>query len=274
MEKYKLGWGENHPGHLVYLVDLSGSMAERNKIDTVIEVMEDVSDYLIAQCEKNKEIINKFSITIMGYNSDIVPLFDGSVIELENLLSEKWGDKLPLFDKEKEAKPQWQTYTANAFRAAADDIKKWIKGQEAKNVAIPVPIVIHITDGFPEEHERTPEESRNDALAAANELKSISVPDGETLLFNIHIDNNTASQLMFPDYAPSDPKRKFLYEASSQMVSEDFVRRAQAFKFMATTNSRFMVSNVEDKSTLAKLIAFGSTVSEPIGRIVEMPKFK
>ena len=46
---YQLGWSENHPGHVVYLLDLSGSMAENGKIDRLITAVHDVVKDLIQQ---------------------------------------------------------------------------------------------------------------------------------------------------------------------------------------------------------------------------------
>lgn len=267
---YNLAWGRNHPGHLVYLIDLSGSMAWNNKIDDVIDVIADVSDYLIAMCEDFGKLKDRFSITILGYNSDIVTLFKGSVIELDKKLEEANGS--PIFNKNKEAKPEGLTHTAMAFKAAADDVQAWISKQNHENIPTPVPIVIHITDGRPEEIGREDSEAMEEALIAAKKLKNIAVPDGNTLVFNIHIDGKSNTQAMrFPSVEPSDFQRKFLYEASSVMPAL-FSDRAKVFGFNATANSRFMVSNESEKHILARLIAFGSSVSSIGDAPRELPK--
>lgn len=267
---YKIAWGSNHPGHLVYLVDLSGSMEWNNKIDNVIDVIADVSDYLCAMSEEFGKLKNRFSLTILGYNSDIITLFRGSVIDLDKKLQET--DGRPMFDKGKEAKPEGLTYTAKAFKAAADDIRTWISQQNRNNVPTPAPIVIHITDGHPEESGRTDSEAMQEALKAAKDLKSIAVPDGNTLVFNIHIDGKPNGITMrFPNTTPNDERRRFLYEASSEMA-DLFSRRANAFGFSTRSDSRFMVSNESDKHILARLIAFGSSVSSVGDEPREIPK--
>lgn len=256
---YSLAWGSNHPGHLIYLVDLSWSMASDNKIDDVIEVIENVSDYLVGMCEDFGNLKDRFSIHIMGYGDSVKTLFKGSVLELDRKLEETMGKGLPIFDKEKEAKPYGMTHTAKAFRAALEDIKQWINQQNSQNIPIPVPVVIHITDGQPEEIGRTRAEAMKDALDVANEIKNIKVPDGNALIFNIHIEGvKTKETMRFPVSSPSDEHRKFLYEASSIMPSI-FITRAT--KFGAEEGCRFMVANESDKKMLARLIAFGSSVS-------------
>ena len=261
MVNKKIPWGSTHPGHLVYLVDLSQSMGQDGKIDNVIETIRQVSEYLVSMSEEGTELRNRFSISIYGYNSNVVTLFRGSVIDLDKKLEEQSNKRLPLFDKEKEAKPQWQTYTEKGFQAVAEDIKQWISQQQKNNILMPVPIVIHITDGYPYEHERRPEQARDAALKAAKELMEISVPDGNVLLFNIHIGEGTQESLTFPNSQPKDEDRKFLYEASS-IMTEDIVTRAKSFKLPAKEGSRFMVSNETDQQALAKLVAFGSSIKD------------
>ena len=257
---YNLAWGSNHPGHLVYLLDLSQSMESGQKIDNVIETICEVSEYLIAMSEENKELRNRFSISVYGYNSDVVTLFKGSVLELDKKLEEQYNKKLPLFDKNNEAKPQWQTYTEKGFKTVTEDVKQWIAKKKKENIPTPAPIVIHITDGYPYEHERNPEQARDAALKAAKKLMEISVPDGNVLLFNIHIGEDGLGQLSFPNVRPKDDDRGFLYEASSVMT-DVFVARAKAFGLSAKEDSRFMVSNETDKKALAKLVVFGSSVT-------------
>lgn len=266
---YTIPWGSKHPGLLVYLIDLSGSMASNGKIDNVIEIIESASEFLIGQSRDHGKLQNDFSISIMGYNSDTTILFPkknfyASVIDLDNAMEESYKKQEPFINKEKEAKPQWQTFTAKAFRKTTEVVRRWIEDQERNGVKqIPVPIVIHITDGYPYEGEDTEESARKDALQAAEELKAISVPDGNTLLFNIHIDPNPELKaLSFPDTAPLDEERRFLFEATS-VIPESYRKKAIAVFPGIDFNdkSRFMASNESDKIKLAKLIVFGSVVS-------------
>ena len=260
---YEIKWGSSHPGHLVYLIDLSGSMRFHNKIDDVIDVMESVSEFLVGMCEEFREIRNRFSLTILGYNTNVIELFKGSVIELDSLLEKTVGQGKRLFDKEKDVQPTSMTHTASAFKAAERDIRQWIDVQTKAGKPMPAPIVIHITDGHPEEMHKDDSVAIAEALNAANSLKAVSVPDGNTLLFNIHIvGNNAGSPVRFPSTSPVSLNEKFLYDASSVMTGA-FVDRARKLVPSVTTSSRFVVYNETEKNMLARLIAFGSSVSVP-----------
>lgn len=260
-----LKFTSDHPGHIVYLIDLSESMGwENNKrINMLLDVLYKVLDDMIADNTPDT-LHNRVSVTIIGYNTDIVDLFSGDLIELD-----KYLDKHnPLFDINAEAKPRWQTFMADAFDAAGRDIKKWIEKQEKGGIAIPAPIVINITDGIPEEGEKQNDPTHAKAMArakaAAKRLKDISVPDGNVLLFNIHIGEGKGAVL--PNSIPSSDSTnlgiKFLFEISSTLNGEQIetARRTQIDE--AQPGSRFMAFGQTDRRKLFRLIKFGSKVSQ------------
>lgn len=257
---YELAWGSNHPGLLIYLVDLSGSMAWDNKIRRVSNVVWHVVDCLTASCQHNGKYRERYYLKVIGYNQYTYDLFSGGVSDINTWLDEHIDEQF--INIEKEGKAQGLTHMSIAYEKAADEINKWIAQQNAKNILVPAPIVINITDGYPEEKGLTEQQSRDKALSAANALRSISVPDGNVLLFNIHIDGIAGKEegLMFPAVRPSDQRKGFLFDASSEMTST-FVLSAQRQNLPATTGSRFMVSNISDMRVLARLVVFGSTIS-------------
>lgn len=274
---YELDWSIDHPGHLVYLLDLSGSMGikdqnGRTRIDELQEVLFDSAEELIQMNTARGKLKNKFSITIIGYNSEVKVLHDGDLISLkqlrDNAIDKNDEDKHgPMLHVE----TKWQTYTADAFKAAAANIRQWIEAQTAKGKRCPAPIVIHITDGIPEEKNLLMEEAREKALIAANELKAISVPDGNVLLFNIHIEPSPNKKpKRFLSTPPQEANERFLYEASSVM-DEKFATKA-VYKLEELESlgvnldeikpgSHFMVSNETNRAILTSLIVFGSSVS-------------
>ncbi|MDE5882521.1 MAG: hypothetical protein K2H60_12395 [Muribaculaceae bacterium] len=267
--EYKLPWGSTHPGLLVYLVDLSGSMAWDDKIKRVSNIIWNVLDCLIAPCQDMGVYKERFHLEIVGYNQYTYELFSGGVNKVLDAIDATESNQ-QFIDIEKEGKAQGLTHMAMAYEKAAEIIRKWIKEQTAKNIPIPAPVVINITDGYPEEVGVPEADSRNKALRAARELLNISVPDGRVLLFNIHIDGEAGSEpeLMFPDSRPTDNKKGFLFDASTEL-NDIFVTRAQRAGLPAKPNSHFMVSNLTDAGLLTKLIVFGSSVSgltKPNGR--------
>jgi len=259
---YELKWGSNHPGHLVYLLDLSGSMEKNGKIDYLLEAVKITADFLIEKCTRGNVVSNRFSISIIGYNTDVYTLFKGSVIELDAKLNEvysKGGEDAPLFDKTTEAKPQWQTYTAKAFRAVREDIREWMTTQQRNNIPMPAPMIIHVTDGYPYENERDEAKAQEDALKAAEEIKAISLSDGAPILFNIHIEDGNDPEILFPTKSPSDVRQQFLFNASSIMPDRIASVGRDAYNFPTQQGCRYMASNVKDKNKLVQLITFGST---------------
>lgn len=273
--QYTLDWGRNHPGHIVYLIDFSGSMKIGNKMKMVENAFKELSQYLFSQCIEKVEtddgdIVelrkNRISIKILGYNDSVKTLFEGSVLELNDKLSagnrndsifKKLGCEMPT--------GIW-TNTEKAFIAAKEDIENWIEQQEGKCIQQPAPVVIHITDGLPEEVDPMDSKIKIQAsktirktLEAADDIKKISVRDGNALLFNIHITGNKKEEtLSFPKVSPpeSDIRRKFLFDASS-VIPKSYLKRAPK-DLKIEEGCRFMVSNESDETKLVELIKFGS----------------
>ena len=79
------------------------------------------------------------------------------------------------------------------------------------------PIVINITDG---------ESTDGDPQSAADHLRSLSVADGQVLLFNIHISAAGGAGVEFPDSDSglSDPRAKVLFNMSSLLLPHFMVR--------------------------------------------------
>lgn len=261
---YNLKWSPNHPGHIVYLIDYSESMGwkENKRINKLLDVLSVVCDRLIANDSMSGPLDNSATVSMIGYNSDVFKLFSGDFVELNQYLD----THSPLFNDNPKAKPQWQTYMADAFDAARRDIEQWIEKQRQSGKPIPAPIVINITDGIPEEDDNDPNHIKAMARArtAAQKLMEISVPDGNVLLFNIHIMEG-ADPLVFPSFRPSNnshPEQQFLFDISSQL-NEDQIACARGKQIDEAQNgSRFMATSLSDYNKLLRLIEFGSTVSQ------------
>ena len=261
---YNLKWSPNHPGHIVYLIDYSGSMGweENKRINKLLDILSVVCDRLIANDSMNAPLDNGATVSMFGYNSEVFDLFFGDFKKLDQYLD----TQSPLFKDNPKAKPQWQTYMADAFDSARRDIEQWIEKQKQSGKPIPAPIVINITDGIPEEGDNDPNHTKAMARAktAAQKLMDVSVPDGNVLLFNIHIMEG-GNPLVFPSSRPSNPnhpEQQFLFDISSQL-NEDQIACARGKQIdEAQHGSRFMATSLSDYNKLLRLIEFGSTVSQ------------
>lgn len=256
---YELQWGSDKPGHIVFLIDLSGSMED--KIDDVIYAVQNTCKSIVARCMSGSTLKERVSVSFFGYNyriSELLPHTPSSIRDLALALRATSGK--PLFDKTKEAKPEYQTIMRLAFERAKADIEQWIAKQRIAAVPIPAPIVINISDGFPYEGpERDQTQVFAETLKAAKDLTAISTPDGNVRLFNIHFDPKSKERtLHFPQTRPSEAHLQFLFDASSPM-SEDMVNSARAYFNEANMNSRCMLSNEKEISNLAKFIEWGSS---------------
>lgn len=255
---YKQLWGTPSPGHIVFLIDLSGSMEK--KIDYTINVLNSVFRTLVGRCVKGETVAPRLSCTVIGYNCTAKVIWDDMpILEIAKKVRNFRKNGIPIFDKHTEFKPEYQTWMRLAFDEAKKDIERWIAKQKAANMIIPAPIVMNITDGYPYEGDnKNWSQVSQETLQSARALMDISTPDGNVRLFNIHHDpdsNGTTS--IFPSSLPSHPAEQFLYNASSEM-DEDTLRGA-ANKFGTSRGARCMVSNLKGPDELLTLIEFGTT---------------
>ena len=261
---YNLPWSTTTPGHLIFLIDLSGSMID--KIDIVIESIEKTCQSILSRNVAGVTIKERVSISAYGYNNRVTNLFENNPATLQDidiLLARTCGYGWPIFDKENEAKPDGQTCMRLAFEKAKEDIEQWIANQTRKGFTrIPAPIVINITDGYPYEEGAVQEDVFKNTVKAAKDLMSVRTMDGNVRIFNVHFDpSSIETSLRFPKTRPSSEELQFLFDASSTM-SEDLVSVAQAYGFEdAEMGSKCMISNEKDVSKLADFIAWGSSKS-------------
>lgn len=216
---YELTWSSIHPGHLVYLLDLSQSMALNGRIDYLLEAVKNTCEFLIERSICGSVVKDRFSVNVLCYNTDVYTLFKGSERELDAKLEEIYLKKIgyvPLFDKTSEAMQRGQKKTTRAFHAVTEYNMEWINDQQRRKMIIPAPIIIHITDGRPIENQRDQIEATEDALRAVEEIKQINLPYGNQILFNIHFNNGTPVYLFLTQNSDEEDLQ-FLFYTSSVM---------------------------------------------------------
>lgn len=260
---YELQWGTDKPGHIVFLIDLSGSMDD--KIDYVIESVQKTCQNILTRCVSGTSIKERVCISAYGYNYRVTNLFKcnpASMRDIALLLKQSRVSGQPIFDKSNEAKPEYQTRMQLAFEKAKEDIEQWVSEQKQKGFTkIPAPIVINITDGYPYEgKEYVQTDVFENTLRAAKSLMDYRTMDGNVRIFNVHYDpSSSISTLRFPKTRPSGEELQFLYDASSPM-SGDLIAAAKNYGFEeAEIGSKCMISNEKEVSKLASFIEWGSS---------------
>ena len=278
---YGLNWNSLQPGHLVFLIDLSGSMKQmmNNKrlVDVMMDVLNSLFNSLNGEICDGDDVVDRFSVTVLGYNSDVQVLLKAKNGEEFNAFVHKVSKRKYLFDTGKGgiAEPNWETFMADAFDEARKDVEEWIGRQRKKGKNIPAPVVINITDGEPNEGEGV--NAVDKALRAAENLKNISTEDGSVLLFNIHFNpNGRGNKIVFPAAKPADKRASFLYMASSNIPSTLIGAARETWpNYTISEASKAMISNEKNVDSLLKFISWGSSYSGVKAgnvRYVELPK--
>ena len=155
---------------------------------------------------------------------------------------------------------------ANAFQLARRLVKEWVTRaketlDQEGNPSIrddshdPVPLVINITDGEFIDCEA-------DVRKYANEIMSITCPDGNPLIFNIHLSAGDGKEICMPmtdSLLPSNaPMSKLLFDISSALP-ESMVHAAKHSGFPdVEADAKTFLSNVSQVERFVMFLNFGS----------------
>jgi hypothetical protein len=140
------------------------------------------------------------------------------------------------------------TPMASAFKMAKEVVEAWINTHNGTQD--PVPVVINISEG-------APTDSESDVKKYANEILNLSIPDGNVLVFNIHISSSASGQeVKFPADGQTMPDEmsKLLYDISSK-VSKDLIN--QNYQLQSKNiqpGSRLFMSNVNKAEELSNFL--------------------
>lgn len=254
---YDKMWGSSCPGHLVFMIDQSGSMYGENAQKTA-ECVQDSIKEVLTGCINGEEIKDRAYITVIGYGKDSTAsiIREGWISEwAEDVLNAKAKGDVVI-----PAEADGGTPMTEAFKIAKSCLDTWIKAREEEhqddpNEELAAPIVVNITDGLPNDEAS--------ARVAAQEILNTATPDGNVLLFNAHMSDDGV-EIQFPsDKSKLNgvPEGEFLYEISSPLTDR-MVNYAKKLKFETVRKgSMGFVANAR-KATLARFIEFGSTSSQ------------
>lgn len=231
---YSAEISRKNPTCIMFLLDQSYSMndavagdAATRKADAAAEAINDLLLRLILRCTKGVGAPrNYFEVGVIGYGAarGVGPSLGGALrgsalVSISTLAdnplrvekrTEKKSDgsggqvevsrKFPVwFDPVAEA----NTPMAEAMQYAYKVLKRWV----ADHAQSFPPLVINITDGEP----------NADPTAAASALTGLSVNDGNTLLYNVHLSSLRSEPILFPAEGSALPDKfaRMLLEISS-----------------------------------------------------------
>jgi len=248
---YSVQWGQKSPGYIIFLIDQSGSMCGSNEVKAA-EAVHKAIEEIINNCISGSKVKNRVKITIIGYGNenDVCILKEGWASDyLLDLQKCKSNDTLII-----EPDSYGGTPMAEGFDKAKECLEQWLDERRNAGTAIPAPIVINITDGMPN--------SETEATSSAQDIMNMSTPDGNVILFNIHMDEE-GREIRFPkstSQTGGSEEAAFLFNISSEM-NDQFIRVAHSKGFEGVSlGAKGFIANANG-DTLVRFIEFGSSVS-------------
>ncbi len=236
---YTANISEQRRSLIALLIDQSGSMGEpysgtvlsssvhRTKAEVVAEASNVMLMDILARCRQGAIYKHYFDIILIGYSGrGVYSLLSGdrwmvSPSELAAMVRAnqrvlrrvklEGGGTISHYNNIKiwvEPQSDGATPMCSAIKRLTELISLW-RGNKKHNDYFP-PTIINITDG--EATDATPKE----LLKVKERLAKLSSQDGEPVLFNLHISNNSDKRILFPrDGEDIPPEAQTLYELSS-----------------------------------------------------------
>ncbi|MGM9859889.1 MAG: hypothetical protein ACI31C_03945, partial [Muribaculaceae bacterium] len=271
MGHHEMQWSSATPGLLIILVDQSGSMSSDydgndSKIVFATKAVNRVIDTIIQKNYDGESPKNRCFISVIGYNNEVKVLTSGYLKELDantirvDTVKKKQPDGAGgLIDVDYKM-PIWLDPSAGgvtdmngAFVLAQSIISKWIKDKPNS----PAPIIINISDGAPFYNGQEPDICMKQTIGVAKSIMSMSVADGNVLIFNALI-KASGNSVAFPNSIDecTCKEAKFLFEISSP-IPEAYKAIAKAKELTIKDGSKGCIFEA-DGVQLTQLIDFGS----------------
>jgi len=163
------------PALIIYLIDISGSMADklagRAKIEHVNEAIGNILGRMVQRSTKGEIVSPRYRLAMYAYSDKPFDLLGG--VETISDVVKKGRPRLSATNA---------TNTYDAFVMARDLLKREMPNLRGK----PAPMVCHLTDGA---------YTTADPEPVAREIMSMSNDDGEVLLENIYVGSALAKPI-------------------------------------------------------------------------------
>jgi len=253
------------PGLIIICIDQSGSMtdsyANSSKSEFAAIAVNRVISEIITSCTAGDTVKDRCQIAVVGYGSSVGTLFNEKTsklaevdefVTLKRRVSDGAGGS---YDEDYTLqvflKPiaSGGTPMAEAFQEAYVVAEQFIQSNPD---SFP-PVVINITDGEPN--------SFPEAKSEAERLKHLSTSDGNLLLLNAHIANESGIEIKLPNTKGAiegNQHASFLFDTSS-VLPDPLAESAKAAGFNVQDGAKGFVFNA-DAETLVRFLNFGSKI--------------
>jgi hypothetical protein len=266
-----------NPTCFVFLLDQSASMQDRigggparRKCDVVADALNRLLSELAIKCAKEEGVRDYFYISVIGYGAGVGPALSGQLagrdlVPLSEVASaparlETRTKKVPdgaggLVDQDVKF-PVWVDPVANngtpmsaAFTQAQSIVSSWL----VEHPGCFPPVVLNLTDGA---------STDGDPSFAAESVRQLASTDGSVLLFNLHVSDDSATPITFPDSDLSLPNEyaKGLFNLSS-MLPPGMWSYAQQQGIPVSEGSRGFVFNA-DMTSIVQFLDIGTRASD------------
>jgi hypothetical protein len=252
----------DNPGCFLFLIDQSGSMADRiadkhggkTKAQGVADAINDLLNDLVIRCTTPGGVRDYFDVGVIGYGEKVGPAFTGDLIDRDLVPLSEVAKYNPDSTSTERVGPRWFGPVANgdtlmcaALKRAYDVLRDWVRRHPASYP----PIVINITDG--DARDGNPTEP-------AHHLATLSTKDGNVLVFNCDISAKKGKPIVFPIDAkdlPAYGPRLFLM---SSVLPPQFREAARDLGYDVGDDTRGFAFNAE----LTDLVNFLDVGKHPL----------
>jgi hypothetical protein len=262
-----------NPGCFLFLIDQSGSMADKiaderggkTKAQGVADAINDLLIDLVTKCTRSDGVRDYFDVGVIGYAEEVGSAFTGVLadrdfVPLSAVAKYRSGGR----SKEEVKLPIWfgpvakgDTLMCAALKRAHKVLGDWVRRHPA---SFP-PIVINITDGDAKD---------GNPAEPAHRLASLSTKDGNVLVFNCHISAKKDKPILFPSdekALPAFGPRLFLmssilppgFREVARNLGLDVADDARGFAFNADLSGLVRFLDVGKHMAIAKVAAADST---------------